>query len=265
MDTLDESRIGQVEGRKIDRHVQGMPQSPPGCTVTQRRSDHPIAERADEAHVLGERDKLIGSQRAVRSVIPSHEGLDGSRLAAAHVELRLVAQLEAVLGDGGAEFLREGESVRPLLDMPVVEAITRAAALGRVHGDIGLPHERVSAGRMGREHGDPNARPSRDHASGNREWPLEGFQQATRDRLRLFLGGPREEHRELVASDPRDQVPVLDHGPESRSDLLKDEIAHRVAERVVDVLEAIEVQEHQPERLVIGRGCRHGTDQTFPE
>ena len=62
----------------------------------------------------------------------------------------------------------------------------------------------------------------------------------------LGVGHVGQQNRELVAADPRDRVlrtqPTLD----STGDLLEERVADQVPERVVDVLEAVDVEKQTP-------------------
>src|SRR5207302_5799496 len=55
---------------------------------------------------------------------------------------------------------------------------------------------------------------------------------------------------ELVATEARDALRVTEDALQPRPDPLKQEVAVVVAERVVDVLEAVEVHEHDHAHLV---------------
>ncbi len=81
---------------------------------------------------------------------------------------------------------------------------------------------------------------------------LEHAEQPSGDLARAAeLGARRQQHRELVAAEPRHRV-VGPHGvdePTRRE--LQQQVAHRVAEAVVDRLEAVEVEEEQGDRRVV--------------
>ena len=56
-----------------------------------------------------------------------------------------------------------------------------------------------------------------------------------------------QQDRELVAAQPRDDVVVPQRAAQPFGDLLEQLVAAVVAERVVDVLEPVDVQEHEPD------------------
>ena len=66
-----------------------------------------------------------------------------------------------------------------------------------------------------------------------------------------------EQHRELVATEPCDQIGRAAGGAQSVGDLDEQSVAHVVTERVVDLLEAVEV-DHQHDAPVVGVGEARG-------
>jgi hypothetical protein len=72
---------------------------------------------------------------------------------------------------------------------------------------------------------------------------------------RLCRGHVGQQHRELVAAEACDGVSVADDRAQTLADALDHDIAVEVAERVVDLLEAIEVHhEHGDHPLAVARG-----------
>jgi hypothetical protein len=72
----------------------------------------------------------------------------------------------------------------------------------------------------------------------------DGFQQLARDRAeRGGLVEVLDDDHELVAAEPREEVGVAQRAAERRADGLQELVADPVAERVVHVLEAVEVDE----------------------
>ena len=76
------------------------------------------------------------------------------------------------------------------------------------------------------------------------------------DPLARALGGARapQQHGELVAAEAGDPVPLAQSGEDPRAELREHAVAGVVAERVVELLEVVEVDDEQRERLV--RGAR---------
>ena len=62
------------------------------------------------------------------------------------------------------------------------------------------------------------------------------------------IGRARQQHRELVAAQPRHGVDLAQRPLQPRTDLGQQQVADVMAERVVDVLEAVEVEQQHRHR-----------------
>ena len=76
-----------------------------------------------------------------------------------------------------------------------------------------------------------------------------------RDLPRSLIVGPQvlEDDREFVAAEPGDGVGGAHAASKARGDLLQQRVADLVAERVVDRLEAVEIDEHEREARALAR------------
>ena len=72
-----------------------------------------------------------------------------------------------------------------------------------------------------------------------------GSRSTSRMRLGDLLRAALDEHDELVAAEAADRVGLAQHVGDPRRDVAQQLVADRVAERVVDALEAVEVDEHR--------------------
>ena len=76
------------------------------------------------------------------------------------------------------------------------------------------------------------------------------FEDVLRDRVELArIRAVLDQHDELVAAQARDRVALAQVMPQAPRDVLQQPVARLVAEAVVDVLEAVEVDEEQRELL----------------
>ena len=75
---------------------------------------------------------------------------------------------------------------------------------------------------------------------------------------RLGVGRVGQDDRELVAAEAGEHVAGAQHRAQTRADLLEHEVAGAVAERVVELLEAVEVDEQQRDRRAAERGRPRG-------
>ena len=74
-----------------------------------------------------------------------------------------------------------------------------------------------------------------------------------------------QRHHELVAAQPRQRVSFADTALHAVGHLLEQQVADLVAERIVDVLEAIEIDEQQRQRLPGAARCHDALLQAVVE
>ena len=87
----------------------------------------------------------------------------------------------------------------------------------------------------------------------------QGVEQALGDFTRLDLGvGTANQHRELVAAQPRHQIIAAHMLVQALSDGLQHLIASAVTVLIVDRLEVIEVEQHQGHGFTAAQGIGHG-------
>ena len=92
------------------------------------------------------------------------------------------------------------------------------------------------------------------------------IRSASAERGDLVDRGPRHDP-ELVTAEPRDRSLLAEQRFQAPSEFLEEEVAARVTERVVDLLEAVEVEQHDGDaaRLALGdprptARCGDGTE-----
>ena len=205
-----------------------------------------MPDREDGPGLLGDLDELVGHDRAVARVRPAHERLDAGKAARREVDDGLVEERELVEVDRTLEVDAELMALAHGLVHARVEdrEAGLAVRLGHVHGDVGVADE---VGRA--RDGVPRTRDThggRDHdvllAEDVRRAEL--VDQSARHRARaaehrLVLG----EDRELVAAEPGDEVALTDQAADPLRHRDEELVAGGVAERVVDDLEVVEVEE----------------------
>src|SRR4051812_8310659 len=259
----EELRAGELAARDVDgdAEVGGVREAlAPGGDLGGRLLEHPLAERCDEAGLLGQADELGRCDDAVAGAIPADERLDADQALVGDVEDRLVVDAELLALDGAAQVaLGAQPDERVLAHLLVEELVAPAAALLRaVHRGVGLAQHRLGALRPRRDR-DPDARRHEDLAAGlQRDRPLPRVGDAPRDGDRLALGRDLAADDELVAAEARDGVRAADHLLEAGAEGDEQVVAGLVAERVVDRLELVDVeQEDRDERAgALGAGER---------
>ena len=177
--------------------------------VAAGRGEHPVAERADQAGVLGDRDELDRVEEPAVGVLPAHERLDGGDGAALQLDDRLVDDAQLALLDPAPQLVLGPQPREHALAEHVVEQLVAAAAalLRAVHGGVGVAQEvgRVGVGGLG----------DRDPDAGGDEVLARREHDRLVDRLRDALGNADRLVRavellahdeELVAAEARDGV-----------------------------------------------------------
>ena len=225
----------------------------PGSELAARIVEHPVAERNDEARLLGDADELYRRDRAFLRVRPAGEHLESGQAPRVELEDRLVDEVEPFLRDRVPQLTLEPELCGHFGVQGAVEDRVSALALrlGAIHRYIGIAHHlvvRLVGQRAGR---DADARTRR---YGN---PFQGQRfgehllQALGEHDDLAVGAyVLDQNRELVAAEPRDQVLGPQKRPHAPGELDQQGVPRAVAEAVVDQLEPVEVEEQHAEAAI---------------
>lgn len=126
-----------------------------------------------------------------------------------------------------------------------------AASFGTEHGDIGMANHRLRRVICSVAQRDPHARSDLYGAFRDHEWGVQFFQDALGDCHRL--AGVRdlvEQHDVLVAAQSSHRVQRTNRPRKHTADLDQQLVPDRVPIGVVDLLEAIEVDETQTEQAL---------------
>src|SRR5215204_4477615 len=180
-------------------------------------------------------------------MLPANQRLGADHLAAVEAHERLVEEPQLAALETVLELLLDRERVhRPLAHRHVEELGAGAAALLRaVHRGVGVLDQtravRVLA-RLRKRDPDGSGQPqlSAAGAEGPRDLALEPVGHA--DRLE-YASDRLAEDGEPVAAEARHRVVRPERALDARGDLAEHLVAGRVAEAVVDPLEAVEVEE----------------------
>ena len=219
---------------------------------TQRPSGH------DQAGLLGQRDELAGAEEAARRVLPAHQRLEAGDAAEVEVDDRLVVQDQLVVLDRALELLaavEPGDGV----DVHVVgedrEAVG-AGGLGGVHREVGVAQQ-VVAGVGG---GDADAGAQVQALALEHHGGGEDVEQAVDQRVDVgdVRGRGSRTRRRRGGRRCRRRAA---RGAGARRDL-QQAVAGGVAERVVDALEVVEVEEGDDGGLAAASGSRRSAART---
>ena len=127
-----------------------------------------------------------------------------------------------------------------------------AGRLGGVERQVGIGEEVRRVAGMLRIEREAEARPGRDDPPADRHRRVQGVQDAVRQGAEAALAirsglVPVHDDDELVAAEARHEVAGVDGAAQAPGDLLEQRVAGIVAQRIVDLLERIEIEEDEPD------------------
>ena len=217
---------------------------------------------------LGDGDELARRDQAQLGVPPAEQRLGAEHLGRLQVEEGLEVELELVVGDGLAQAALEREPLDGLgVHRGRVELVVVAALLlGPVHRRVGVAHQGLRVVAVGGVDGDAHARRDEELAAVDPEGVVDRRRRSSGDLGGVLLGrDARNEERELVAAEARDGVALAHVLLDPLGDLAQQLVADGMSERVVDDLEAVEVEEEHGELLVVAVGLGHRERQAVAE
>jgi hypothetical protein len=229
---------------------------------------HPFADRHDEPAFFGQRDEAGWRNSAHHAAEPAQQGFHADDAAAREVDLRLVVEREFPLFEGPAQAVFQVQALEGVHVHDFVEEAVgvSAAFLGVVHGGVGVFHQHLDAGAVFRVEGDAD----RERCAQLLVVDFEGRFELDED----FFGHPRgvvgavhagEHDQEFIAALAADRVGVADTAREPQRNALQQLVAHQVAERVVDCLEAVQIEEQQRDAVALAGGVGEGLLQAVVE
>jgi hypothetical protein len=221
--------------------------------LSSRLRHHPVPYRHDEARVLRHRDELAGRYIAELRIAPSDQGLGANHLARGQIDLRLVLQAESVACQRLAHRMVQPHALTQVgVMMRLVEAETAAATLlGTLHGRLGVTHQRVLVFAVDRKHCNAHAAGQRELKALHGAGPGDGVEHPPRSTLRAAAVDALHQQRELVAANARHLVALAQAGLQPLGGVLQHAVADFVAKTIVDLLEPVQVQYQQRQRLAL--------------
>jgi hypothetical protein len=211
----------------------------------------------DQTAFLGELDELGGGEDSPLGVLPADERLGRDDAAVGDRDDRLVIEPQLALIDGTSQLVLALQAVDDARPHRLVERLIASptALLRSVHGGGGVAQLRFRRA-LARAQGDADA--------GTRKTPLLADRERCTQRVGQALGDPDRvafaaqalaEDHELVASEvghavsgTADRIGAAQRLLQAGGDGHEQLVAHVVAEAVVDVLEAVEVDEQYGHR-----------------
>ncbi len=198
--------------------------------------------------------KAAGVDEAAHGMAPAHQRLEARHGLGGEVDLRLVVQLELAPLERAAQVLLQGAAAARLLVHPGLEDVERAAVPGL--GAAAAPARRGAAAGPARPPRPPRGRqrdadrgPHHQVLPGDREGPLEAVEEP-RGQAPASAAGPRRTAPRRTR--PRRAGPRRRRRASRREPLahgLEQRVPRRVAQRVVEDAEAVEVDQQQRQAL----------------
>ena len=270
---IDQVAALGLGGRDVDGHLEGRQAFvQPGAGLPAGFVQGPGADLGNESAALGDGHEVFGQDEAKFAVMPADEGFDTGDLQGATADLGLIEKAQLLVTDGVAQVVLQRQCIQARLflgGIEILDAMT-AATLGQGHGLLGMAGELGVVGGVVREHGHA-------HAGRDEELLALDVQRQAQDPLQLVhagrvlgvTGAAGQQGHEAVGASTRQPGAggakaaatlgagvAADQIVQPLADGFQEGIANGVTQTVVELPEAIQVQQH--ERAGAGRGTQHG-------
>src|SRR5204863_244168 len=191
--------------------------------------------------------------KTLARMVPAHQGLQRIGGVRREQHDRLVVQNQLALCHRPPQVAGEARLTQGLpLVLRRVNSKAAAGLFGDVHGNVGAAQRRARVVTVYRIHRDADRRAGLDSVIADREGTFERREYLSRGRDHVVgMLGVGADDRELVTAESRDGVGRPQHALQPRSDFLQQRVATVVPERVVDVLEPIEVEQQDAEHRLV--------------
>ena len=242
----------QLTRRKVDgnRHQRELLLAPTRH-VRPDMPPHELAYRIDQPGFLGDGQESCRWNEAFLRILPANERLECHDPLRFDVENRLVVHVEL------SELERRPQArfqVHPLVEFAIHDGaenleVVATAVLGLIHGGVGVTQQRADVVAVSRKHAETDAHRGDERLAGNDQRHLETCKNTGRSFVCLFEGfDAAQDHHELIAAHAHDDVLGAHRRLDALRDFLQKLVADLVAVRIVDVFEAIEIEEQHCQR-----------------
>src|SRR5882724_13561459 len=249
--------VPEFHRRDVHRHsTQGQACIQPGPGLLARFTKDPVADRKNQAAVFRDGNKLPRSDRPASRMRPAYQRFRAGNLACPQIDLRLIVQREFLPLQGAPQTLLDGLTLHgPDIHgrLEILIALT-PIFLGLVHRGVRVLDERFRIQAVIRIDAYANACGDVkivlvDGMSLRRR--LQHSSRANGSIFRLFHF--RKQHDEFVASLPAYRVRAAYAIHQTFCDGLKKFVANGMPQGIVDVFEAIQIQEQDRDFFVMSR------------
>ena len=229
----------------------------------------PSVKLDDGTHLFSNHDEVGGKEKAPLGVLPPHEGLEPGDVAVGDTQNGLIKDAELLTHESSTEIVLEVQDRHDLAVHFVIEDSKAVPphGLGPVHRGIGVAKQVFRTFVVGVPEGDADADGRKDlgtvEIEGNPELFLNslGCNGCTSDVLDVFY-----QNDELVPSEAGHGVARSTGLLDPLRDGTQQSVPGDVAEAVIDVLEAVEVEKEDCKALLritlsAGKGVPHPVHQ----
>ncbi len=143
--------------------------------------------------------------------------------------------------NGITQLINQAQPVAVIVDVVPVGLARRRADLCAIHREIRAAQEADAIGCVDGRAGDADAGAHTDAHCVENEWLLELGDETVGDGNRIFRRGVHDEHGEFVTAHAHENVGIAKATRQARTQLSEDVVACGVTERIIDLLEVIEV------------------------
>ncbi len=249
---IEQVGLDQLGGRDVDGDEDrfgGAIGALPDAKLAAGLIQHGAADVTDHAGLLGKPDETLGRQQAEVRMAPAHQRLEAREMHVGKAGDGLVVNFDLVALDGAAQFLLEDDQLGAVILHRRIEQLDRARAValgfvecdGRVLHDLLGGHGGIAQVRKTNRGGEEIFLVVERDRAGYRFQKRFGEVPGI-PRLNIFM----EQNGELVAGQPGNRIGVAGFGLQPAANHGKQRIARIMAHRVIDHLEAVEVdQQHE--------------------
>ncbi len=209
---------------------------------------------------LGQGNEGCGRYRAAIGLPPADQSLDLDQPLARQSEHRLVGKLEPIAIQRTAQLALQPPIPPQLPVESAVVGLEPAApgGLGPIQCDVGVADQALGRVAVGWVERDAQATGDVQLLALDREWPVECRKHPGRHRRRTL--GPLQpilHQRELVATQPRPGVACPGQDCDAGCHRAQESIADGMPERIIDLLEVVEIEQHDAYLLAASCGARN--------
>ena len=258
--------VEEIGRGQVDRDHEVLVECAPALKLLDRAGEYGSRDMPDSAGPLGEGNEGAGREDSALRMIPVREGLEAHNRSGQKVDARLVVKEELPpLG----RLLQRTDELQLLgivrIDGWAVRQQPHGPLLRGVDRDLGVLEQRLRILCVLREVRDADRRIDRNRRAADDHRRLDPGAYSFREGGDLLVALVLDDDRELVSAQPGEQRTRAHDDAQACRGLDEDDIAGFVAEGVVDLTEAVEVDLEDREAPVPPSGALDGVRQALDE